>query len=85
VRVNPHGDTQMTERDTLNAILKVVCALAEKLTGQRLAIHMRMADGQHRWLTSDDSESIIDWLSLNGEEAAEPLSSPDHSVRHKPS
>ena len=38
----------MTDRDAINAVFNAVCALAEKLTGERLQFEMRLAKRAYR-------------------------------------
>lgn len=51
----------MTDRDAINAVFNAVCALAEKLTGQRLQFEMRLESGKIVWVTSENDQ-IVDWI-----------------------
>lgn len=54
----------MSDRDAINAIFKTVCALAEKLTGERLQFEMRLSDGRHVWLSTENS-GIVHWAPID--------------------
>ena len=53
----------MTDREAINATFKAICALAEKLTGERLGLQMRLEDGRIVWLTSDNLEPVT-WVAV---------------------
>lgn len=55
----------MTDREAINATFKVLCALAEKLTGERLSIMVHTRDGA-KWMTSENHDIILEWSPLSG-------------------
>ena len=54
----------MTDKEKLDALFKIVCALSERITGQRLAMHTSLAGAHTDWLTTENALDIVDWSPL---------------------
>lgn len=74
----------MTDRDAINVTFKMVCALIEKLTGERLAIRLRLSDGRHGWVSSS-VDDIVDWQPVTKSEASAQPPSQECLGPHTPS
>lgn len=69
----------MTDREAINLVFKAVCALAEKLTGERLQMRVYIEGQGSRWITSENTDIIFDWVPLEKDPTREKAEKESHN------